>query len=108
MTGGETAVVVVMGLVAVLSGIVCWYFSTHFRRRTPGVVALILVSGFIFLVDVLWGSVYYVSAQARRWLTFEAVVSELTLPVLGVSIVGLLGVGLVVLLIVRREVSGES
>lgn len=108
MTAGETAVVVVMGLVAVLSGIVCWYFSTHSRRRTPGVVALILISAFIFLVDVLWGSVFYVSAQARRLMTFEAVVKGLMWPVFGVTVVGLLGIGLVVVLIVRREVSGES
>lgn len=108
MTAGETAVVVLMGVVAVLSGIVCWYFSTHSRRRTPGVVALILISGFIFLVDVLWGAVFYVSAQARRVLTFEAVVQGLAWPVFGVSLVGLLGIGLVVVLIMRREVSGES
>lgn len=108
MTAGQIAVIWAMGLMAVLSAVACWYFSTHFRRRTPGVVALMLLTGFMFLVNVLWGSVYYVSCQARRLLTFESVVEGLTWPVLGVSILGLLATGLVFVLIVRREVSGAS
>jgi len=57
--------------------------------------------GFGFLLDVLWGSVYYVIRVAERAVTFGSVVSLLTVPVLVVSIVGLLGTGLVLLMVVR-------
>jgi hypothetical protein len=57
--------------------------------------------GFVFLVDVLWGSVYYVSGVAERAVTFDSVVRLLTVPALVVSVVGLLGTGLVLLMVVR-------
>lgn len=108
MTFGQSIVVVVMGLIAVLSGTACWYFGAHYRPRSVGVVALVLLTGFVFLVDVLWGSVYYVAVLARRTMTFDGVVAGLFVPVLGVSVIGLLATGLVFVLIVRREVSGEG
>ena len=73
-----------------------------------GYSALVSLMGFVFLVDVLWGAVYYVSCVAERAVTFDAVVRMLTVPVLVVSVVGLLGTGLVFVMVVRREVAGRD
>ena len=101
---GQTAVLATMCAILVLSGVGLWYFSTQLRRRSPGRLALILLTGFVFLVNLLWGAVYYVSCEARLSMTFEGLVDRLWLPVLMVSLVGLGGTGLVSLLILRREV----
>ena len=108
VAGGPEVVLLVMVVVIALSGYSALYFATRYERRSPAVVALVSLMGFVFLVDVLWGAVYYVSCVAERAVTFDALVRSLTVPVLVVSIVGLLGTGLVFLMVVRREVAGPD
>jgi hypothetical protein len=103
-SGPEVAMVVVIAL----SGYPALYFASRYEKRSPAVVALLSLMGFAFLVDVLWGAVYYVSCVAERAVTFDAVGRSLTVPVLVVSIVGLLRTGLVFLMVVRREVAGRD
>jgi hypothetical protein len=105
---GQAAVLGTMAAIACLSAVACWYFSTRIERRSPGRLALVMLTGFVFLVNVLWGAVFYVSCEARVAMTFEGLVDRLWLPVLVVSVVGLAATGLVGLLILRREVRGES
>jgi len=100
----QTAVLGVMCAILLLSALACWYFSTRLQRHSPGRLALILLTGFVFLVNLLWGAVYYVACEARLVMTFEGLVDRLWVPVLMVSLVGLGATGLVSLLIVRREV----
>jgi hypothetical protein len=95
-------------VVIALSGYSALYFASRYQKRSPAVVAIVSLMGFVFLVDMLWGSVYYVSCVAQRAVTFDAVVRSLTVPVLVVSVVGLLGTGLVFLMVVRREVAGRD
>ena len=101
-------VLAVMVVVIALSGYSALYFATRYEKRSPAVLALVSLMGFVFLIDVLWGSVYYVSCVAERAVTFDAVVRALTMPVLVVSVVGLLGTSLVFLMVVRREVAGRD
>jgi hypothetical protein len=108
VAGGPEVVLLVMVVVIALSGYSALYFASRYERRSPAVVAIVSLMGFVFLVDVLWGSVYYVSCVAERAVTFDAVVRSLTVPVLVVSVVGLLGTGLVFLMVVRREVAGRD
>lgn len=104
---GQTAVLGTICAILLLSALACWYFSTRLQRHSPGRLALILLTGFVFLVNLLWGAVYYVACEARVVMTFEGLVDRLWLPVLMVSLVGLGATGLVSLLILRREVGGE-
>lgn len=95
-------IVLTFGLVALLSGMACYYFSL-FRPRRPGVIALLLLTSFIFWQDLLWGSVYLVAAMQHRLVTFESLVRGLLWPILLVGLLGALGTGFLFLLIVRRE-----
>ena len=106
VAGGPEVVLLVMVVVIALSGYSALYFATRYEKRSPAAVALVSLMGFVFLVDVLWGAVYYVSCVAERAVTFDALVRSV--PVLVVSIVGLLGTGLVFLMVVRREVAGRD
>lgn len=108
VAGAPELVLMVMVTVIALSGYSALYFAPRYERRSPAVVALVALMGFVLLVDVLWGSVYYVSCVAERAVTFDSVVRLLTVPVVVVSVVGLLGTGLVFLMVVRREVSNRD
>jgi hypothetical protein len=56
MGSGREVVLLVM-VVITLSGYSAQYFAGRYERRSPAVVALVSLVGFVFLVDVLWGSV---------------------------------------------------
>jgi nitrate reductase NapE component len=99
---GQALIHLVFGLIAMLSGAACYYFSL-FRPRRPGVTALVLLTAFIFWQDVLWGSVFVVATMRNRLVTFELLVRSLVWPILAVGLLGTLGTGLLFLLIVRRE-----
>ena len=102
MEAGHNLILLTFGLVALLSGMACYYFSL-FKPRRPAVIALVLLTAFIFWQDLLWGSVYAVATMQRRLVTFEMLVRGLLWPVLLVGLLGTLGTGLLFLLIVRRE-----
>jgi len=99
---GQNLILFIFGLVALLSGVACYYFSL-FRPRRPAAIALVLLTAFIFWQDLLWGSVYAVAMMQRRLVTFEMLAGGLFWPLLLVGILGALGTGLLFLLIVRRE-----
>jgi len=99
---GQALILLVFGLVATLSGAACYYFSL-FRPRRPGVTTLVLLTAFIFLQDLLWGSVFAVAAMRSRVVSFEVLAVHLLWPILAVGLLGTLGTGLLFLLIVRRE-----
>jgi hypothetical protein len=99
---GQSVVLLTFGLVALLSGVACYYFSL-FRPRRPAVTALVLVTAFIFWQDLLWGSIYAVAMMQHRLVTFEMLTGGLFWPLLLTGILGALGTGLLFLLIVRRE-----
>ncbi len=99
---GQALIQLVFGLIAMLSGAACYYFSL-FRPRRPGVTALVLLTAFIFWQDVLWGSVFVVAAMRNRVVTFDLLVRSLFWPILAVGLLGTLGTSLLFLLIVRRE-----
>lgn len=102
MEAGHNLILLTFGLVALLSGMACYYFSL-FKPRRPAAIALVLLTAFIFWQDLLWGSVYAVAMMQRRLVTFEMLVRGLLWPVLLVGLLGTLGTGLLFLLIVRRE-----
>ncbi len=95
-------ILLTFGLVALLSGVACYYFSL-FRPRRPAVTALVLLNAFIFWQDLLWGSIYAVAMMQHRLVTFEMLTGGLFWPLLLIGILGALGTGLLFLLIVRRE-----
>jgi hypothetical protein len=99
---GQSLILLTFGLVALLSGVACYYFSL-FRPRRPAVTALVLVTAFIFWQDLLWGSIYAVAMMQHRLVTFEMLTGGLFWPLLLTGILGALGTGLLFLLIVRRE-----
>ena len=99
---GQSLILLTFGLVALLSGTACYYFSL-FRPRRPGVIALVLLTGFIFWQDLLWGSIFLVATMQHRLVTFEMLIRGLLWPVLLVGLLGTLGTALLFLLIVRRE-----
>lgn len=99
---GQSLILLVFGLVAILSGTACYYFSL-FRPRRPAVIALVLLTAFIFWQDLLWGSVFAVTTMRYRLVTFDMLVRSLFWPILAVGLLGALGTGLLFLLIVRRE-----
>lgn len=99
---GQSLILLTFGLVALLSGVACYYFSL-FRPRRPAVTALALVTGFIFWQDLLWGSIYAVAMMQHRLVTFEMLTGGLFWPLLLTGVLGALGTGLLFLLIVRRE-----
>ena len=102
MEAGHNLILLTFGLVALLSGMACYYFSL-FKPRRPAVIALVLLTAFIFWQDLLWGSVCAVAMMQRRLVTFEMLVRGLLWPLLLVGLLGTLGTGLLFLLIVRRE-----
>ena len=71
MAGTPELVLAVMMVVIALSGYSALYFATRYERRSPAVLAVVSLMGFVFLIDVLWGSVYYVSCVAERAVTFD-------------------------------------
>ena len=71
MESAPELVLAVMVVVIALSGYSALYFATRYERRSPAVVALVSLMGFVFLIDVLWGAVYYVSCVAERAVTFD-------------------------------------
>jgi hypothetical protein len=97
-----TLILLIFGLVAILSGAACYYFSL-FRPRRPGATAMVLLTAFIFWQDLLWGSVFAVATMRNRLVTFDVLVGSLFWPILGVGLLGTLGTGLLFLLILRRE-----
>jgi nitrate reductase NapE component len=97
-----TLILLIFGLVALLSGVACYYFSL-FRPRRPGAIAMVLLTAFIFWQDLLWGSVFAVATMRNRLVTFDMLVGSLFWPILGVGLLGTLGTGLLFLLILRRE-----
>ena len=99
---GQTLVLLVFGLVAILSGAACYYFSL-FRPRRPAVITLVLLTAFIFWQDLLWGMVFAVTVMRPRMVTFDMLVRSLFWPILAVGVLGTLGTGLLFLLILRRE-----
>ena len=105
MEAGQSLILLTFGVVGVLSGMACYYFSVKYRRRTPAVATLVMLTAFIFWQDVLWGSVYLVACAQAREITFEGVVHSLFWPVFMVGLLGSLGTGLLFLLIVRRELA---
>jgi uncharacterized membrane protein len=102
MEAGQILILSTFGLVALLSGLACYYFSL-FRPRRPAVIVMLLLTAFIFWQDLLWGSVYTVAVMRQRVLTFDALAGGLFWPVFLVGLLGALGTGLLFLLIVRRE-----
>jgi hypothetical protein len=98
----QSLILLVFGLVAALSGAACYYFSL-FRPRRPAVIALVLLTAFIFWQDLLWGSVFAVAAIRSRALSVEVLAGHLLCPILAVGLLGTLGTGLLFLLILRRE-----
>jgi hypothetical protein len=101
METGQSLILLTLGLVALLSGMACYYFSL-FRPRRPAVIVMLLTA-FIFWQDLLWGSVYALAMMRYRLVTFEMLVRGLFWPVFLVGLLGALGTGLLFLLIVRRE-----
>jgi hypothetical protein len=101
-SAGQSLILLVFGLVAILSGAACYYFSL-FRPRRPAATVLVLLTAFIFWQDLLWGGVFAVATIHNRVLSFEALVGQLLWPILAVGLLGALGTGLLFLLIVRRE-----
>ena len=99
---GQSLILLVFGLVAILSGAACYYFSL-LRPRRPAVIALVLLTAFIFWQDLLWGSVFAVTTMRSRLLTFETLMGELFWPIFAVGLLGTLGTGMLFLLILRRE-----
>jgi nitrate reductase NapE component len=102
MEAGQSLILLSFGLIALLSGIACYYFSLLTPRR-PAVVAMLLLTAFIFWQDLLWGSVYAVAVMRYRLVTFEMLVRGLFWPVFSVGVLGAVGTGLLFLLIIRRE-----
>lgn len=102
MEAGQSLILLTFGLVALLSGLACYYFSL-FRPRRPAVIVMLLLTAFIFWQDLLWGSVYAVAMMRYRAVTFEMLAKGLFWPVFLVGLLGALGTGLLFLLIVRRE-----
>jgi nitrate reductase NapE component len=98
----QMLILLIVGLVAILSGTACYYFSL-FRPRRPGTTAMVLLTAFIFWQDLLWGSVFAVATMRNRLVTFEMLAGSLFWPVLAVGLLGTLGTGFLFLLIVRRE-----
>jgi nitrate reductase NapE component len=98
----QTLILLIFGLVAILSGVACYYFSL-FRPRRPGAIAMVLLTAFIFWQDLLWGSVFAVATMRNRLVTFDMLAGGLFWPILGVGLLGTLGTGLLFLLILRRE-----
>jgi hypothetical protein len=76
MGSGAQVVLLVMVVIA-LRGYSALYFATRYDKRSPAVVALM---GFVFLVEVLWGAVHYVSCVAEQAVTFDVVVRSPTVP----------------------------
>ena len=99
---GQSLILLVFGLVAILSGAACYYFSL-LRPRRPAVITLVLLTAFIFWQDLLWGSVFAVTTMRYRLLTFDMLLRSLFWPILAVGLLGALGTGLLFLLILRRE-----
>jgi hypothetical protein len=99
---GQSLVLLVFGLVAILSGAACYYFSL-LRPRRPGVITLVLLTAFIFWQDLLWGMVFAVTTMRHRMVTLDMLVRSLFWPILAVGLLGTLGTGLLFLLILRRE-----
>jgi nitrate reductase NapE component len=97
-----TLTLLIFGLVAILSGVACYYFSL-FRPRRPGAIAMVLLTAFIFWQDLLWGSVFAVATMRNRMVTFDVLVGSLFWPIFGVGLLGTMGTGLLFLLILRRE-----
>jgi nitrate reductase NapE component len=95
-------ILLIFGLVAILSGTACYYFSL-FRPRRAGATALVLLTAFIFWQDLLWGSVFAVAAMRNRLVSFDMLAGSLFWPILAVGLLGSLGTGLLFLLILRRE-----
>ncbi len=102
MEAGQTLIVLTFGLIALLSGAACYYFSL-FRPRRPGALAMLLLTAFIFWQDVLLGAVYAVEAMRYRLVSPEALAAELFWPVFLLGLLGTLATGLLFLLILRRE-----
>jgi nitrate reductase NapE component len=98
----QSLILLIFGLVAILSGLACYYFSL-FRPRRPATTAMVLLTAFIFWQDLLWGSVFGVAAMRNRLVTFEMLAGGLFWPIVGVGLLGTLGTGLLFLLILRRE-----
>jgi hypothetical protein len=73
MGSGPEVVLLVMVVIA-LRGYSALYFATRYDKWSPAVVALV---GFVFLIDVLSGSVYYASCVAERAVTCGSVVRSL-------------------------------
>ena len=71
MESAPELVLAVMVVVIALSGYSALYFATRYEKRSPAVVALVSLMGIVFLIDVLWGSVYYVSCVAERAVTCD-------------------------------------
>ena len=101
-SAGQSLILLSFGLVAMLSGATCYYFSL-FRPRRPAATALVLLTAFIFWQDLLWGSVFAVATMHNRAVSFDALVGHLLWPIMAVGLLGPLGPGLLFLLIVRRE-----
>jgi nitrate reductase NapE component len=95
-------ILLIFGLVAMLSGTACYYFSLY-RPRRPGATAMVLLTAFIFWQDLLWGSVFAVATMRNRMVSFDMLAGSLFWPILAVGLLGTLGTGLLFLLIVRRE-----
>jgi hypothetical protein len=102
MEAGQSLILLTFGLVALLSGLACYYFSL-FRPRRPAVIVMLLLTAFIFWQDLLWGSVYAMAMMRYRAVTFEMLAKGLFWPVFLVGLLGALGTGLLFLLIVRSE-----
>jgi len=98
----QTLILITFGLVALLSGMACYYFSL-FRPRRPAAIVMLLLTAFIFWQDLLWGSVYAVATMRYRLVTMEMLVKGLFWPVFLVGVLGTMGTGLLFLLIVRKE-----
>ncbi len=99
---GQSLILLIFGLVAVLSGAACYYFSL-FRPRRPAATALVLLTAFVFWQDLLWGSVFAVATLHERVVSFDVLAGHLLWPILVVGLLGTLGTGLLFLLILRRE-----
>jgi nitrate reductase NapE component len=102
MDAGQSLILLLFGVVAILSGAACYYFSL-FKPRRPAGTALVLLTAFIFWQDLLWGSVFAVATMHDRVVSFEALVGNLLWPILAVGLLGGVGTGLLFLLILRRE-----
>jgi nitrate reductase NapE component len=98
----QAFILLLFASVAILSGAACYYFSLY-RPRRPATTALVLVTAFVFWQDLLWGSLYAVAAMRDRAMSFDALATHLVWPILAVALLGMMGIGLLFLLIVRRE-----